>query len=264
MNIHSVVPGEGVVPCRRAVLVQCTGCMTLALLLLNILFPMSPVPCSFANLMTCPEFSFSLIISQSSVTPVSHSRILATCYLLHRLEGDRTRQNKDTGGLLPKRLIGHYDQPKPRHGCSRSQSSMVIHPRCCLGLPALILTVTSGSNLLCPVRPCSLLRLWGSPFIATLMCQRGIHPLVLTFYSNLPTLVKFEETEGVHFPYRVANNGLGEPSILRSSLVILQSYWSSGSAVSSSTEAATFLTFSIVSLSPANLCLQSYLPPEGL
>lgn len=107
--------------------------------------------------------------------------------------------------------------------------------------------VTSGSNFLSPVSSHSLLGLWASPFIATLVCQHGIHPPFLTSYSNLPTLGMFEETEGVRLPYKVANNGLAKPSILRSSLVILQSYWSSSSVLSPDTD-VSLLTFLFCSL----------------
>lgn len=152
---------------------------------------------------------------------VSRSLILTTCYVSWEETGpDRIRM--DTSGLLTKRLIGYCDKSKPPPPQLFPESVLAGNSPQMLpgGLPALILLVTSGSNFLSPVRPHSLLRLWASPFVATLVCQHGLHPLFLTSYSNLPTLM-FEETEGVRLPYRVANNRLAEPSMLRSSLVIL-------------------------------------------
>lgn len=64
------------------------------------------------------------------------------------------------------------------------------------GLPDLIRLGSSPSNFLSPVSSCSLLWPWASFFIATLVsCQNGIHPLFLTVYPNLPTLINFEEAE---------------------------------------------------------------------
>lgn len=139
---------------------------------------------------------------------MSHPLLFATCYV--GLKETGWSRIKDTSDILLKRLTGYSNSRKPQHGSSERQTFTVIYPR--RSLPGGFLLSFSRSPLVPASRlqPVLVLCSGLGPFPLLLpccLCQQGIHPLFLTFYPNLPTLIKFEET-GVPFHYRVANSEL--------------------------------------------------------
>ena len=206
MKIHSVMTGKG-------------GCLTDGLPLssaqstsLHVAsLTFTPAEKFLSTVIKSDDLSLVLLLFDLSVSCDirNHPLLFATCYV--GLKETGWSRIKDTSGILLKRLIGYSNSRKPQQGSSPSQTFTVIYPRRLL--PGGFLLSFSRSPLV-PVsclQPVLVLCSGLGPFPLLLpwcLCQQGIHPLFLTFYTNLPTPIKFEETEGVHFHYRAANSGL--------------------------------------------------------